>query len=75
MPPERRTRVAKPIVAKGKQIIIEHNGEELVNANLVDYEKEHAKRHPGILRTTGKIGLQSYNFRVEFKNIYVKTLD
>jgi len=63
------------IVAKGKQVVIEQNGEELVNANLADYEKEHAERHPGILRTTGKIGLQSYNFRVEFKNIYVKTLD
>jgi hypothetical protein len=63
------------IVAKGKQITIEQNGEELVSANLADYEKEHAERHPGILRTTGKIGLQSYNFRVEFKDIYVKTLE
>jgi hypothetical protein len=63
------------IVAKDKQILIEQNGEELVNANLADYEKQHAERHPGILRKTGKIGLQSYNFRVEFKNIYVKTLD
>jgi hypothetical protein len=63
------------IVAKGKQITIEQNGEELVNANLADYEKEHAEKHPGILRTTGKIGLQSYNFRVEFKDVYVKTLE
>ncbi len=63
------------IVAKGKQILIEQNGEELVNANLADYAKEHAARHPGILRETGKLGLQSYNFRVEFKNLYVKTLD
>jgi hypothetical protein len=66
---------AMRIVAKGKQIVIEHNGEELVNANLANYEKEHAENHPGILRATGKIGLQSYNFRVEFKSIYVKTLD
>jgi hypothetical protein len=63
------------IVAKGKQILVEQNGEELVSANLADFVKEHAERHPGILRETGKIGLQSYNFRVEFKNIYVKTLE
>lgn len=62
------------IVANGKKILIEQNGEELVNADLADYEKEHAKRHPGILRETGKIGLQSYNFRVEFRNIFVKEL-
>jgi hypothetical protein len=63
------------IVAKGKNILVEQNGETLVDANLADYEKEHAKRHPGILRDTGRIGFQSYNFRVEFRNIYVKTLD
>lgn len=63
------------IVAKGKQILIEHNGEVLVDANLADYEKEHADRHPGILRQSGHLGLQSYNFRVEFRNIVVKPLD
>ena len=63
------------IVAKGPRILVENNGEELVDANLKDYEKEHAKRHPGILRDTGHLGLQSYNYRVEFKNIFVKSLD
>ena len=63
------------IVAKGPQILVENNGEELVNANLKDYEKDHAERHPGILRETGHLGLQSYNYRVEFKNLFVKSLD
>lgn len=63
------------IVARGKQILIEHNGEVLVDANLADYEKEHSDRHPGILRESGHLGLQSYNYRVEFKNLYVKPLD
>ena len=31
--------------------------------------------HPGILRETGHLGLQSYNFRVEFRNLYIKPLD
>lgn len=66
---------AMRIVADGPKILIEHNGDSLVDANLKDYEKEHAKRHPGILRESGHLGFQSYNFRVEFRNIYVKTLD
>src|SRR5208337_611943 len=60
------------ITAKGRQITIVNNGEVLVDANLDDYVKEHAKKHPGILREKGHIGLQSYNKRVEFRNIYLK---
>jgi len=62
------------VTAKGRQIKVEQNGEVLVDANLADYEKEHAKRHPGILRDKGHIGFQSYNLRVEFRNVYLKAL-
>ena len=62
------------IVAKGRQITIVLNGETLVDANLEEYEKEHAKRHPGILREKGHVGFQSYNTRVEFRNVYLKPL-
>ena len=61
------------ITAKGRQITVELNGTQIVDANLDDY-KDHAKKHPGILRTTGSIGLQSHTDRVEFRNIYVKVL-
>ena len=61
------------IVAKGRKITVEHNGEILVDANLDDFE-QHYKRHPGLTREKGHLGLQSYNFRVEFKNIYIKEL-
>jgi hypothetical protein len=61
------------IVAKGRKVLVEHNGEKLVDANLDDH-KEDFKRHPGLTRAKGHIGLQSYNFRVEFKNILVKPL-
>jgi len=33
-----------------------------------------AKEHPGLARTTGRIGLQSHSERVEFRNIRVKDL-
>jgi len=62
------------IVAKGRKITVINNGEVLVDANLEEYEKEHAKRHPGILREKGHVGFQSYNTRVEFRNIYLKPL-
>lgn len=62
------------IVAKGRQVTIELNGEKLVDANLDEFTEKHAKRHPGLLRKTGHLGLQSYNFRVEFRNIFVKEL-
>ena len=65
---------AMRIVAKGRQIRVENNGAALVDANLDDYVKEHAKRHPGILREKGHIGFQSYNLRVEFRNINIKEL-
>ncbi len=62
------------ITAKGRQITVINNGETLVDANLDDYVKEHAKKHPGILRKDGHIGFQSYNKRVEFRNIFLKAL-
>lgn len=61
------------IVAKGRKILVEHNGEVLVDADL-DEQKAHFKEHPGLTREKGHIGFQSYNFRVEFRNIYLKAL-
>jgi hypothetical protein len=61
------------IVAKGRRVTVELNGTKLVDADLDEY-KEHAKRHPGLLREKGHLGLQSYNFRVEFRNLFVKAL-
>jgi hypothetical protein len=61
------------ITAKGRRVAVVLNGTKVVDANLDEY-KDHAKKHPGLLRTTGHLGLQSYNFRVEFRNLYVKPL-
>jgi hypothetical protein len=80
VPPSKRA--AKPvgewnamrIVAKGRQVTVEINGVKVVDANLADYEKQHAKAHPGILRSQGHLGVQSHDGRVEFRNLYVKPL-
>lgn len=64
---------AMTIVAKDRTVTVTLNGVEIVNANLDDYKEKFAK-HPGLERKTGHIGLQSYNFRVEYKNIFLKKL-
>ncbi len=61
------------IVAKGRRITVELNGTKIVDANLDDH-KDRADKHPGLLREKGHVGLQSYNLRVEFRNLYIKPL-
>lgn len=61
------------IVCKGRQVTIEQNGDVLVDANLDDYKKDF-KRHPGLTRDKGHVGFQSYNVRVEFKDVFIREL-
>ncbi len=61
------------VVCKGRMVTVEQNGKELVSANLDDFKAKDAK-HPGLKRETGHIGFQSYNVRVEFRNVVIKEL-
>jgi hypothetical protein len=61
------------IVAKGRNITVELNDKELVKANLDDY-KDKYQDHPGLTREKGHVGFQSYNIRVDFRNVYIKEL-
>jgi hypothetical protein len=61
------------IVCQGRKVTIEQNGKELVAANLDDY-KSKFERHPGLKREAGRLGFQSYNIRVEFRNVHIKEL-
>lgn len=62
------------IVCKGRSVTIAQNGEELVKANLDDYKAKQDKNHPGLGREKGHIGFQSYNIRVDFRNVSIKEL-
>ena len=69
------------IVAKGRQITVELNGTRIVDANLDEYKdrvkanpEKKLAAHPGLLRTTGHLGLQSHDGRVEFRSLFVKPL-
>lgn len=61
------------IVCQGRKVTVEQNGKELVNANLDDY-KDKFQKHPGLKRDKGHVGFQSYNVRVEFRNVVIKEL-
>jgi hypothetical protein len=61
------------ITAKGRNVIVKLNGEEVVNANLDTY-KDKFKAYPGLARDKGHLGLQGHGGRVEFRNLYVKPL-
>jgi hypothetical protein len=61
------------ITAKGRRITVKLNGTTIVDANLDNY-KDRLDKHPGLLRTTGHLGLQSHDGRVEFRSLYVKSL-
>jgi hypothetical protein len=69
------------ITAKGRQITVELNGTKIVDANLDDYKdrvkadpEKKLAAHPGLARTSGHLGLQSHDGRVEFRNLFVKPL-
>lgn len=62
------------IVCKGRTVTIEQNGKELVNAKLDDYKDKAKENHPGLRRTSGRVGFQSYNLPVEFRNVYIREL-
>lgn len=62
------------IRAVGRDVQVTLNGKRIVDTDLDRWAKDPAiaKEHPGLLRTAGKIGLQSHTDRVEFRNIRVK---
>ena len=81
VPPSKR--VGKPagewnqyrIVCKGPKVTIELNGTQIVDADLDALKEQHGKKHPGLLRRSGHLGVQSHDGRVEFRNLLVKELD
>jgi hypothetical protein len=64
---------AVKITCKGRRVTVVHNDVELVNANLDDYKAKYEK-HPGLKREKGRVGFQSYNIRVDFRNVWIKEL-
>jgi len=63
------------ILADRRHIKVTLNGTVIVDANLDDVtDPEVLKKHPGLARTTGHIGLLGHHSHVEFRNMRVKEL-
>ncbi len=63
------------IAADGRRITVKLNGIVIVDANLDEVtDPAVLKRHPGLARTTGRIGFLGHGTRVEFRNLRVRTL-
>ena len=63
------------IIANGRQITVKLNGHTIVDANLDEVSDEaKLKKHPGIKRESGSIGLLGHGAEVEFRNLRIKEL-
>jgi hypothetical protein len=67
---------AMTIRAEGRRVIVILHGHKIVDADLDRCRQDPAvaREHPGLARTTGRIGLQSHTDRVEFRQLRVKEL-
>ena len=63
------------ISAQGPHIVVTLNGTVIVDADLSTVtDPEVLKKHPGLRRASGHIGLLSHESRVEFRNLRIKKL-
>jgi hypothetical protein len=63
------------ILADGQHLKVTVNGQVIVDANLDDLkDPEVLKKHPGLARTTGRLGFLGHGDRVEFRSIRIKEL-
>jgi hypothetical protein len=63
------------ITANGRRITVKLNGTVITDADLdAVIDPETLRRHPGLSRTTGHLGLLGHNTRVEFRNLRISVL-
>jgi Domain of Unknown Function (DUF1080) len=63
------------ITANGRHITVKLNGTVILDADLNSIkDPDVLKRHPGLARPSGHIGLLGHDSRVEFRNICLKEL-
>lgn len=61
------------ILCHGRKVRVTLNGKVVVDANLDDYPDK-VKRHPGLKRTKGYIGLQNHGSRLEYRDIRIREI-
>jgi hypothetical protein len=63
------------VVARGTKVTVTLNGEKVQDVDLKDYKDKVKGKNPHLLDTKGYVGLQSWQGRVEFRNLWVKDLE
>lgn len=63
------------VTVQGRKIVVVLNGKKIVDADLSTVkDPEVLKKHPGLQRTSGRIGFLGHKSLVEFRNIRIKEL-
>jgi hypothetical protein len=63
------------ITARGRRVTVKLNGTVVVDADLDTVkDPEVLRRHPGLLRPSGHIGLLGHDTRLEFRNLRIRVL-
>ena len=66
---------SEEITANDRHITVKLNGATIVDANLDDVKDEaKLKKHPGLQRASGHIGLLGHGAQVDFRNMRIKEL-
>ena len=66
---------SEEITADGRHITVKLNGETITDANLDSItDPAVLKKHPGLARKSGHIGLLGHGTRVEFRNLRIKEM-
>lgn len=66
---------SEEIVANGSKIKVTLNGKVILDADLASVtDPAVLKKHPGLKRTSGRIGFLGHHSLVEFRNIRIKEL-
>ncbi len=63
------------VIANGRRITVNLNGQTIVDANLDDVKDEaKLKQHPGLANRKGHLGFLGHGAEVEFRNLRIKEL-
>ena len=65
------------VIAKGNHIVVKVNGQVIVDADIAEASKDgtiDGKKHPGLLRKEGYLGILGHGGGVEFRKMRIKEL-
>jgi hypothetical protein len=68
---------SEEVIAKGNHIVVKVNGQVIVDVDIAEVSKDgtiDGKKHPGLLRKEGYLGILGHGGGVEFRKMRIKDL-